>query len=173
MPDIWVYIFGGIIIAVIALTIGYTLLSNAINYSQRQDALSQFSDLSSSINIVCLQEVGNSLTKTFRFPFPVRIVYATDDTTKILPKVVDIIKNQELSSGSNICLQFKDEQNLRCYPEPPKKLACKVQMPYIGVLPEQEDIFVAVNKILGRAPGREYELLINKTAEFEVTIKIV
>jgi len=173
MPDIWIYVFGGIVISVIALTIGYTLLSNAIDYSQRQDALSQFSDLCSNINTVCLQEAGNFLTKTFRFSMPVRVVYATNDTTKSLPKVIDAIKNQNLSSGSNVCLQLKDEQDLRCYPQPPAKLPCRVSMPHMGVLPEKEDIFVAVSKILGRSPMREYELLINKTAGDEVTVSIV
>jgi hypothetical protein len=120
-----------------------------------------------------LQEVGNSLTKKFTFPFQVRVVYATDDTLNPLPKVLDEIKNQKLSLGKNICMQLKDEQNLRCYPEPPKKLPCNIIMPHMGVLPEHEDIFVAVNKILGRGNMREYLVLINKTAGDEVTIKIV
>jgi hypothetical protein len=171
MPDIWIYVFGGIVIAILALTIGYTLLSNSINYSQRQEALSQFSDLCSNVGVVCLQEVGNFLVKRYSFPTSVRVVYATDDTVNALPTVLDKIKNQELSSGNNICLQFKDEQFLRCCPEPPRKFPCKVQMPHLGVLPEHEDIFVAVNKILGRAPGREYETSINKTAGNEVTVK--
>jgi hypothetical protein len=173
MPDVWIYVFGGIVISAIAMTIGYNLLSNAINYSQRQDALSQFSDMCSTINTVCLQEAGNFFTKTFRFSMPVRVVYATDDTTKILPKVIDAIKNQESSSGSYVCMQLKDEQDLRCYPQPPAKLPCIVNMPHMGVLPETEDIFVAVSKILGRSPMREYTLLINKTAGNEVTVSIV
>jgi len=173
MPDIWIYVFGGIVIAILALTIGYTLLSNSINYSQRQEALSQFSDLSSNLNIVCIQELGNTMTKKFTFPSQVRVVYATDDTTNPLPKVLDEIKSQKTSSGKNICMQFKDEQNLRCYPDPPRKLPCKIIMPHMGVLPEYEDIFVALNKILGRAATREYTLLVNKTAVYEVTVKIV
>jgi hypothetical protein len=89
-----------------------------------------------------------------------------------LPKVLDEIKNQQASFGKNVCMQFKDEQYLRCYPEPPKRLACNVVMPYLGVLPEQEDIFVAMNKILGRGPIKEYTLLINKTGN-EVTVKAI
>ena len=173
MPEVWVYILGGIIVAIIAMGIGYTLLSTVINYSQRQEAISQFSDFSSNVNAVCLQEIGNSMTKRITIPIQVRVIYATDDTATPLVTVVDRIKNQELSFGNNTCLQFKDEQALRCYPEPPKRFACKVQMPYIGALSEEEDIFVAVNKILGRASGREYELLINKTSGDEVTIKTV
>ena len=172
MPDVWVYVFGGIIVAILALAIGYTLLSNTINLSQRQEALNQFSQLTSEINTVCLQEIGNFVIRKFTFPFQVRVIYATDDTSNLLPKVLEEIKNQEKSLGKNICMQFKDEQYLRCYPEPPRKLSCDVIMPYIGVLPEQEDIFVAVNKILGRGPIKEYTLLINKTGN-EVTVKAI
>jgi len=173
MPDIWVYVFGGIIIAILALVIGYTLLSNTINFSQRQEALNQFSELTSNINTVCLQEFGNSVIKKFTFPFQVRVIYATDDTSNLLPKVLEEIKTQKTSYGKNICLQFKDEQYLRCYPEPPKKLPCNIIMPYLGVLPEQEDIFIAINKILGRGLIKEYTLLINKTAGDEVTVKTI
>jgi hypothetical protein len=173
MPEIWVYVFGGIIIAILALVIGYTLLSNTINLSQRQEALNQFSQLTSDINTVCLQEIGNSITKKFTFPFQVRVIYATDDTSNPLPKVLYEIKNQQASLGKNICIQFKDEQYLRCYPEPPKRLACNVIMPHLGVLPEQEDIFIAINKILGKGPIKEYMLLINKTAGNEVMVRTI
>lgn len=168
----WVYVFGGIVVAVLAMVIGYTLLSNTINYSQRQDALTQFSDLCYSVNVVCVQELGNSLTKKYSFPMAVRVIYATEDVNNILPTVLGKIKNQEVSYGKNICLQFKDEQYLRCCQEPPKHFPCKIQMPYLGVLPEHEDIFVAVNKILGRSPRRDYEVLINKSFGDEVLITI-
>lgn len=166
----WVYVFGGIVVAILAMMIGYTLLSNMINYSQRQDALAQFSDLCSNINTVCLQELDNYLVKKYSFPMIVRVVYASEDTSNVLPTVLDKIKNQEISSGRSICLQFKDEQYLRCCPEPPKQFLCKIQMPYLGVLPEHEDIFVAVNKILGRSPRRDYEILINKTSGYEILV---
>lgn len=172
MPELWVYVFGGVVIAILAMVIGYTLLSNMINYSQRQEALAQFSDLCYNVNAVCLQELGNFLVKKYSLPTIVRVVYATQDLENPLPAVLDKIKNQEISSGRSICLQLKDEQYLRCCPEPPKQFLCKIKMPHLGVLPEHEDIFVAVNKILGRAPRRDYEILINKTSGDEVFITI-
>jgi hypothetical protein len=173
MPELWVYVIGGIIVAVITLTIGYTLYSNTIDYSQRQEALSQFSDFSSSLNIVCLQEFNNSMTKKFTITQQVRVIYATNDIVNPLPTVIDRIKDAQSSLGRNVCMQFKDEQELRCYPDPPKKLACNVTMPYLGNLPEQEDIFVAVSRILGRGPIREYSLFIQKTSGDAVTVSIL
>jgi len=173
MPELWIYVVGGVIIAIIAMLIAYNLISSLINHSQRQDALAQFSDFCSNVNMVCMQEIGNSLLKKYSFPMIVRVIYATDDITNPLPKVVDKIKNKEESSGKNVCLQFKDEQFLRCCPEVPKQFYCEIQMPHLGVLPEHEDIFVAVNKILGKSPRRDYEVLMNKTSGDKVSITAI
>ncbi|MDI6807011.1 MAG: hypothetical protein QMD14_04350, partial [Candidatus Aenigmarchaeota archaeon] len=89
-----------------------------------------------------------------------------DDKTP-LPKVFDLIKNQELSYGYNLCLQFKDEQKVRC-----EEILCNMTIPYLGVLPETEDIWMMVSKILGRAPIKEYELFIKKINDEKVNITI-
>lgn len=98
------------------------------------------------------------------------MVYVTDNTVNVLPTVIDLIKNQNLSFGRSICLQFKNERQVRCYPEPPDKLPCNVTFPYIGVLPESEDIWVKVSKILGRPEAREYQLFIQKTGGSGVNV---
>ena len=69
-------------------------------------------------------------------------------------------------------MQFKDEQMLRCFPEPPEKLSCKVKMPYLGVLPETEDIWMRVKKILGQPEMKDYNLFVKKMRENEVEISI-
>lgn len=166
MPDIWVYVVGGIVISILILAIAYHLISSAINFSQRQNTLSQFSDLFTDINSVCVQELNNSMVKSYRFDFQTRVIFSTDEK-KVPIKVVDLIKNQNLSSGYNLCLQFKGEDYLRC-----QKLYCNITMPYLGVLPEKEDIWVAVSKILGNAPFREYELEIKKISSEKVNITI-
>jgi hypothetical protein len=170
MPETWIYVAGGIIVAVIAFTIAYNLISSSIEYSQRQNTLAQFSSLYSDINTVCLQEINNSLIKKFSIPLSVRAVYATIDTNNTLPKVTDLIKSEQVSSGQNICLQFKDEQYLRCYPQPPKKFSCNITVPYMGALQEAEDIWVKVSKILGGPAIREYELCIKKVGGKDVNV---
>lgn len=170
MVETWVYVAGGIIVAVIALAIAYTLISSSVEYAQRENALAQFSSFCSRISTVCIQEINNSLNSSFSIPFSVRVVYATDNTTDILPKVTDLIKNEQLNTGQNLCLQFKNEQYSRCYPEPPDKLLCNITMPYIGTLQETEDIWIKVSKILGGPVTREYYLFIQKTGGREVNV---
>jgi len=166
MPDIWVYIIGGIAISILILAIAYHLISSTITFSQKQNTLSQFSDLFTDVSSVCIQELNNSIIKSYKFDFQTRVVFSTDDKTVPI-KVVDLIKNENLSSGYNLCLQFKDENYLRC-----QKLYCNLTMPYLGVLPENEDIWIAVNKILGNGPFREYQLEIKKISYEKVNVTI-
>lgn len=172
MPDIWVYIVGGVVISILILAIAYVLISNSINFSEKQMTLNEFSELFTDVQSVCLGEVNNSLTRQYTFAFNTRVIYATNLTNSTLPKVVDLIKNQNISSGFKLCLQFKDEQNLRCLPEAPEFLFCNTTMPYIGVLPENEDIWMMVNKILGKPRTREFFLNIKKINETIVNISI-
>jgi hypothetical protein len=186
MVEAWVYVIGGIIVALIAFFIAYNLLSQLITNSERQNALNQFSDIYNSINTICLGgSVGDKEIKTIHLPSITRLIYATDKITCnsdedcpgarcsngycIFPTVTNLI-NKKKSTGKNICLQFKDEMFLRCYPEPPKKLYCSVSMYYLGVLPETEDIWVKVSKILGRPIGRDYILKIVKVSGTEIEV---
>jgi len=170
MPETWIYVIGGIIIGVIAFVIAYNLISSSLNYSQTQNFLSQLSSFYSDVNTACIQELNNSLVRKFSVPSAVRVVYATNNTVNALPKVVDLIKNEQLSVGQNICLQFKNENYLRCYPQPPEKLLCTITMPYMGALPETEDIWMKVSKILGKSLTREYDICIKKVGGRNVNI---
>jgi hypothetical protein len=170
MPETWIFVVGGIIATVIAFTIAYNLISSFIELSQKQNALTHFSNFYSDVRVICIEDINNYLERKFSIPSSVRVVYATSDTVNLLPKVVDLIKSQQNSSGQNICLQFMNEQSLRCQPESPSKLPCNIKMPYLGTLPESEDIWAKVSKILGRSTAKEYDLFIQKTGGNETTI---
>jgi len=97
----------------------------------------------------------------------VRVVYVTDDTLNPLPSVIDEIKDGETNKEKNLCMQFQDEENLRC-----KELTCNVSLAYMGSLPESMDIELFVKKILGQAPVKEYSLVLTKTKGDEVEVTI-
>ena len=160
-------------IGIIALAIAYHLISSVVNLTEKQIALQEFSKFSTDVQMVCYGEINNSIEKKYLVPFAVRVIYATDSRSEVLPKVVDLITNQQISEGSNLCLQFKDEPNPppRCEPEEP--LECRIRMPYIGVLPESEDIWMMVSKILGKPRVKEYDLLIQKVDKNSLNISVV
>jgi hypothetical protein len=170
MPETWIYVIGGIIVGVIAFVIAYNLISSSIEYSKKQSTLTQFFQIATDINSVCLQEMSNSIVDPLSISSSVRVVYVTDNINTTLPKVVDQIKNQQLSYGQYICIQFKDEQYLRCHPENPEEIFCKISMPYMGALPESEDIWVKVSKILTGYPQRDYKICIKKIGYEDVNI---
>ena len=150
----------GIVIASIALVIAYNFIGRITDFSQRENSLSNFNTLFNNLENVCIQEYKNFVKMKFTVTPQVRVVYATVDTANPLPKVLDKIKNQERSYGSYVCLQFKDElDKLRC-----EKISCDVDLPYMGSLAGYDDFWQAVNKILGRANVRTYDLVITKLA---------
>lgn len=164
MTAAWLYVIGGVIIAVLAFTIGYRLISVSINQAQKQGAISSFNELHTNIQNVCFQEVNNYVLMKMEVPNSVRVIYVTNDTNSTLPKVYDHIKNKEISYGMNLCMQFKEEQDLRC-----RELNCNTDLIYMGVLPKTLDIQMMVKQILGRAPVKDYEIYIKKTGGSQVT----
>jgi len=167
MPADWLYIAGGIFIAMLIFVIAYNLLTTQMIQAQKQNALATFNDLMTDIEMVCLQEINNSMLIKIAIPTSVRVLYVTDDIKNPLPTVVERIKNEETNRERNLCIQFIDEQTIRC-----KELSCNTIMPYMGSLPENMDIKIMVKKILGEAPVKDYDLRITKTLGDEVEIKI-
>ena len=79
MPDVWLYVAGGVIISIMAFVIAYTMMAGTIDLSQRQTATSQLSNLyHNAVATVCIQEINNSMIKKVSFYSEVRVVYATD-----------------------------------------------------------------------------------------------
>jgi len=167
MPATWFYVVGGIVIGLLVFTIAYHLISVSIVQAQKQAALSSFNSFHSKLETVCVGEINNSMLTKLKVPEQVRVIYVTDDTINPLATVVDKIKNEETDRERTLCMQFQDEEILRC-----KKLTCNTTMPYMGILPESMDIEIYVRKILGQAPVKEYYLTLTKTKGDEVEVTI-
>lgn len=168
MPANWLWILGGIFIGLFVFTIAYNLIIRTVYLSQKQQMLENFNTFYANIKLVCLQEIGNSISMEMNIPDFVRVVYATNNIEHAEPRVIDKIKNKELSKGKNLCIQFKTEQELRCV-----ELPCNMTIPYIGSLPMHMDIKLMVKKILGEPQAKEYYLFIKKVSgdEVEVTLR--
>ena len=168
MPATWFYVVGGIVIGLLVFTIAYHLISVSIIHTKMQDAISSFNSFHSDLETVCLQEINNSMLTKFKVPEQVRVIYATNDTLNPPQKVIENITNEDMSQDFYLCLQFFDEpETLRC-----KKLTCNTTIPYMGSLPESEDIELFVKRILGQAPVKEYSLILTKTKGDEVEVTI-
>ena len=163
----WLWTFGVISVALIASTIAYNLLMRSVYLSQKQDMINNFNDLYTKIQSVCLQEVGNYRYEKLKVYDFVRAIYVTDNTKEYEAKVIEKIRGKETNKAKNLCLQFKDEEKLRCV-----ELDCNVTMPYLGALPHGIDIQLFVKRLLGEAPVKEYGLIISKVSGDEVEVKV-
>lgn len=167
MPSTIFYLAGGILIGILVFSTAYHLLTVSMNQALNQQAISQFYTLHSEIEYICLQAPNSERRLNIQIPPTVRVIYVTDDVETIIP-VVDKIKNREMSSGSNLCLQFKTEQVIRCV-----ELTCRVTIPYMGSLPGEMDFELLVKRILGRPVIKEYVLNLRKTTTGEVMGELV
>ena len=172
MADIWIYIVGSVIVGVIAFSIAFNFYLSSINYSENQNMLKKISDFYSTVFSVCLQELNTTQESQITLLTNIRVLYATDDIENPEIKIVDKIKNQNIGSGKNLCMQYKNENELRCFPKE-SNLACTINMPYMGVLPENEDIWVKVKKILGFPASRDYSLIVQKVKGKEVNVTVI
>lgn len=166
MSDEMLYVVGGIIIGLLILTVAYKIVTSVIIQSQKQSALANLNTLHNNMESVCLQELDNSMVTRLNIPEYVRVIYATDDTQNPPATVVSSIKGVKNSTGRNLCLQFKQEQGLRCF-----ESTCNISMPFIGSLDVESDLQLMVNKILGRPVVKDYSLNLLKT-KYGVNITI-
>jgi len=163
----WFYVIGGVVVALLVFLIGYNLLLLSITHAQKQVALSNFDELHSNLEVVCLQEINNSMIFDLQVPTSVRVLFATD-IERIENDIEEKIENGELSFGGKLCMQFRGEEFLRC-----EKLTCNVTIPYMGVVQEFRDIEIVVKKILGEAPVKDYKLFLRKVSGNEVRVELV
>jgi len=166
MPANWLWVIGGILIAILAITVVARLLNQVATVSQRQDMINRFNELHSIMESVCLQEVGNSRKTKFSVYDFVRVVYVSG-TNEVVDKVMEKVKRKEMGSGDKLCLQFKDEDTPRCV-----ELSCKATMPYMGALPEYIDIKLFVKRLLGEPLVKDYTLSIEKVGGKEIEVVV-
>jgi hypothetical protein len=186
MSETWVYVAGGVIVGMLVFAIAYTLMSAYVKFNEKQNDLKEFSSLVSDAKLVCYGSKGNFLIKSYIFSENLKILYATNNISCSsdadcnypiercennfcsLQKPVEAIRNKQFSFGKNICLQFKDEIELRC-----EKIACNVSFQPIGALPATEDIWAAVSKILGKGNYRNFMLNLTKHSFDSINITFV
>jgi hypothetical protein len=183
MPATWVYVAGGVLAGILIFTIAYTLISASVRFNEKQNDLREFSSLISDASFVCYGGKGNFVMKAYKFSENLKIIYSTNNISCssdsdcnyplercennfcLVQKPVDAIKSKAHYFGKSICLQFKDEMELRC-----EALACNISFQPIGVMPATQDIWVAVNKILGKGNYKSFTLKIIKDSFDSINI---
>ncbi|MBU5688294.1 MAG: hypothetical protein QXJ06_03520 [Candidatus Aenigmatarchaeota archaeon] len=157
MAEETMLIVGSIVIGILVFMLTYRFFIIISYNSLNIMALNEFNKFYSEIDFVCSQETKSTAKINFTITENTRVVYASDNQKPVL-KVTENIKNGKISDGNYICMQFKNQQEPKCY-----ETKCKVYMPYVGSLEIWNDFKLFVNKILGKPLVKEYDFEIKKT----------
>ena len=136
----WVWIMGGVVLAMIVLSIFFTVLARLTVDRHKQDSLESFSSIVTSINTVCDFRQSRSILETITLSDLTKNIYASDDYEM---RVMD-----EKTSGKNLCLNFSGE--ITC-----KTLNCEIVMNYFST---EKPLRGLINKITGNIGYDDYQV---------------
>lgn len=158
---IWIWIIGGIIVALTALTGAYMQLSNIGCQAQKQQAINQYTSINEDVRFLCQQAPGSRQTKTVSFGCGVRAIFADDTRGEPPAKVPQHISESDWSRGKYVCLTFGDN-HYGC-----AERQCTVNMTYIGEPLEGTDMYQ-----LGKRDNTfEFELTMRRLEDQEIVIE--
>ncbi|MFB6174648.1 MAG: hypothetical protein ABEJ87_01585 [Candidatus Nanohalobium sp.] len=151
--SVWIWIVGGLVVALLTFTVTFQSLVNVGNTSARNNVVDQFGDIRNTARLYCMRGEGSLTTKTVSLS-GVRAVYAADSKGNPDPRVPNYISEGQTNTGKYMCLKFENSAN----PYNCVKMRCQVNMTYIGKPLKGSDMY-----ILGRKDGSfEFKLTIKK-----------
>ncbi len=132
---IWIWIVGGIIVALLALTGAYLQLTSMGEQTARHQAIDQFTSLNEEVRFMCQQAPGSRTTKRVTFGSGILAMFASSTRGEPPSRVPMQIAQGQKGEGSYICLTFEDE-HYGCIEQ-----QCKVEMTYVGWPLEGTDMY--------------------------------
>jgi len=148
---IWIWIIGGIIVAITALTGAYMQLKNVGCQASKQDTINAYKSINEDIRFLCQQAPRSQQTEEVSFRCGVRAIFASDTRGEPPAKVPQFISDSDWARGDYVCLTFKDQHH-GCM-----QRQCTVNMTYIGEPLEGTDMYEI---------GKE-----DNTFEFDLTMR--
>ena len=150
--SIWIWIIGGLVVAIMTFTAAYYNLSQIGEQAFRQNIVDQYEGLNSDIEFICRQATGSSTQRKVKLR-KVRAIFASSNRGEPPGDVPQKITDKETNTGNFVCLTF-DNAHYGCVEHD-----CMVEMTYIGMPSPASDMYK-----LGSADGNfEFELSVEKT----------
>ena len=150
--SIWIWIIGGLVVAIMTFTAAYYNLSQIGEQAFRQNIVDEYEGINGDINFICKQATGSSTQRTVELR-KVRAIFSSSSRGEPPGDVPEKIENGDTNSGNFVCLTF-DNAHYGCVEHD-----CMVEMTYIGMPAPASDMYK-----LGSADGKfEFELTVEKT----------
>lgn len=156
----WIWIIMSVVLGILVLTFGAILILNQLDLTQKQLALDQFTDFSGKMVRTCVEGgVGETYYYKISIPEKMRAIYVSNFSDQLPPdKVSDLITKVKSAVGSNVCMQFFDENLPRCV-----KIGCLTNFTYIGTPSLQPTLQSLIAKLSGQYPTYYFLVKIQKT----------
>lgn len=132
---LWIWIVGGIIVALVLLTGAVSVFGDLGRQSAQQSAVDQFNSLGKDVKFLCQQAAGAQKTKRINIGNGVLSMFAADTRGAAPDDVPNLVSNQEMEAGDYLCLSFKDS-HYGC-----QETVCPVNMTYIGQPMDGTDMY--------------------------------
>lgn len=159
--SIWIWIVGGMAVAMITFTMTFQSLVSVGETSKRNNVVDQFNNIKNTADLYCSKGMGSLKTETVSLT-DVRGIYASDSKKNPPPEIPKHISESEHETGNYLCLKFEDSTN----PYSCRQTSCQINMTYIGTPLEGSDMY-----LLGKEnPGFTFDLEIEKKADGTVEI---
>lgn len=132
---LWIWIVGGIIVALVLLTAGVSIFGDMGRQSTQQSAVDQFNSMEKDVEFLCQQAPGAQKTERVDIGDGVLAMFAADTRGEAPNAVPNLVSEQEMAAGDFLCLTFENS-HYGCM-----ETACPVNMTYIGQPMEGTDMY--------------------------------
>jgi hypothetical protein len=160
--SIWIWIIGGLMIAMITFIFTFQSMVSVGETSRRNNVVDQFNNVKNTVDLYCSKGRGSMTTQTVSLT-GVRGIYASNNRGNPTPEIPKNISESDYKSGKYLCLKFEgDENHFAC-----RETSCRVNMTYIGTPIKGSDMYILGNE----EPGFNFDLEIKKKADGTVDVE--
>lgn len=159
--SIWIWIIGGLAVAMVTFTMTFQSLVSVGEASSRNDVVDQFNNLKNTGDLYCSKSRGSLTTEEVTLN-GVRGIYTSNSKQNPPAEIPKYISESRSNSGDYLCLKFEGSNE----PYQCKEMSCRTNMTYIGTPLEGSDMY-----ILGEeTAGYSFDLTIEKKSDGSIDI---
>lgn len=160
--SIWIWITGGLTVALLTFTMTFQSLVSVGETSQRNEMVDQYNNLRNTADLYCSKSRGSLTTQSVSLS-GVRGIYASDSKKNPPATIPKNISESDSRTGNYLCLKFEGEEN----PYSCREMSCEVNMTYIGTPIEGSDMYVLGEE----TSGFNFDLTTKKEKAGSINIK--
>jgi len=135
--SIWIWIIGGLVVAMLTFTMTFQSLVSVGETSSRNEVVDDFNTLRNTADLYCSRGQGSMTTQQISFS-DVRAIYTADSKKNPPPETPNYISNSKTEKGDYLCLKFEDTSD----PYACHEMKCSINTTYMGTPLKGTDMYI-------------------------------